>query len=81
MKGQTMIATVNGKNRTPTPVVITPQARQAKLGQTLRDLRRRFGENAIMQLSETSNLKVEVISTGYAGDQEQYLPDRRGAGS
>lgn len=60
-----MIATVNGKNRTPTPTIITPQARQTKLDETLRDLRRRFGDNAIMQLGETPYLKVEAISTGY----------------
>ena len=60
-----MIATVNGKSKLETPVVISPQARQDQLAYTLRELRRRFGDGVIMQLGEAVKLDVEVISTGF----------------
>jgi recombination protein RecA len=60
-----MITTVNGKIGALPPLVITPEARQAELARTLRELHRRFGEGVIRQLGDTVDLGVEAISTGY----------------
>jgi recombination protein RecA len=60
-----MIATANGKSKLQASVVISPQARQDQLADTLRDLRRRFGDGVIIQLGEAVKLDVAVIPTGY----------------
>ena len=59
-----MIATANGKSKLQASVVISPQARQDQLADTLRELRRRFGDGVIMQLGEAVKLDVVVIRTG-----------------
>jgi len=60
-----MITTVNGKNSPLSSVRLKPELRQEQLTQTIRELRRRFGEGAIMKLGESACLNTEVISTGY----------------
>ncbi len=43
---------------------MTEEARKKMLDQTLAQIRRRYGEGALMRLGEATHLKVEVIPTG-----------------